>query len=185
MSAGAGLVTLLPLLAIVSLAIKLDSRGPVIFRQSRRGFNGHEFMIWKFRTMTVVENGTVIYQAKRNDERVTRVGRLLRVTSIDELPQLVNVLRGEMSLVGPRPHALAHDDEYGGAIGRYAFRHHVKPGITGWAQVNGFRGETPELDLMMKRIDLDLWYIDNWSFWLDLWIIVRTCFEIVRGRNAY
>jgi len=185
MSAGAGLVTLLPLLAIVSLAIKLDSRGPVIFRQSRRGFNGREFMIWKFRTMTVVENGTVIHQAKPNDERVTRVGRLLRVTSIDELPQLVNVLRGEMSLVGPRPHALAHDDEYGGAIGKYAFRHHVKPGITGWAQVNGFRGETSELDLMKKRIDLDLWYIDNWSFWLDLWIIVRTCFEIVRGRNAY
>jgi len=185
MSAGAGLVTLLPLLAIVSLAIKLDSRGPVIFRQSRRGFNGREFMIWKFRTMTVVENGALIYQAKRNDERVTRVGHLLRATSIDELPQLVNVLRGEMSLVGPRPHALAHDDEYGGAIGKYAFRHHVKPGITGWAQVNGFRGETPELDLMKKRIDLDLWYIDNWSFWLDLWIIVRTCFEIVRGRNAY
>jgi len=135
--------------------------------------------------MTVVENGAVIYQAKPNDERVTRVGRLLRVTSIDELPQLVNVLRGEMSLVGPRPHALAHDDEYAGAIGKYAFRHHVKPGITGWAQVNGFRGETPELDLMKKRIDLDLWYIDNWSFWLDLWIVVRTCFEIVRGRNAY
>ena len=132
-----------------------------------------------------MENGALIYQAKRNDERVTRVGRLLRVTSIDELPQLVNVLRGEMSLVGPRPHALAHDDEYAGAIGNYAFRHHVKPGITGWAQVNGFRGETPELDLMKKRIDLDLWYIDNWSFWLDLWIIVRTCFEIVRRRNAY
>jgi putative colanic acid biosynthesis UDP-glucose lipid carrier transferase len=141
-------------------------------------------MIWKFRTKTVVENGAVIYQAKPNDERVTRVGRLLRATSIDELPQLVNVLRGEMSLVGPRPHALAHDDEYGGAIGKYAFRHHVKPGIAGWAQVNGFRGETPELDLMTKRIDLDLRYIDNWGFWLDLWIIVRTC-EIVRGRNAY
>jgi undecaprenyl-phosphate galactose phosphotransferase/putative colanic acid biosynthesis UDP-glucose lipid carrier transferase len=139
-SAGAGLVVLLPLLAVVSLAIKLDSPGPVIFRQSRRGFNGHEFMIWKFQTMTVAENGRVIYQAKRNDERVTRVGRLLRATSIDELPQLVNVLRGEMSLVGPRPHAIAHDDEYGRSIGKYAFRHHVKPGITGWAQVNGFRG---------------------------------------------
>jgi Undecaprenyl-phosphate glucose phosphotransferase len=184
-AAGTGIVTLLPLLAGVSLAIKLDSPGPVIFRQSRRGFNGREFMIWKFRTMTVVENGRPTYQAKRNDERVTRVGRLLRITSIDELPQLANVLRGEMSLVGPRPHALAHDDEYGGAIGKYAFRHHVKPGITGWAQINGFRGETPELDLMRKRIDLDLWYIDNWSFWLDLWIIVRTCFEVARGRNAY
>jgi len=184
-SAAAGLVTLLPLLAVIGLAIKVDSRGPVIFRQSRRGFNGREFMIWKFRTMTVVENGKAIYQAKRNDERVTRVGRVLRTTSIDELPQLVNVLRGEMSLVGPRPHALVHDDEYGGAIGKYAFRHHVKPGITGWAQVNGFRGGTPELDMMKKRIDLDLWYIDNWSFWLDLWIIARTCFEVARSRNAY
>ena len=184
-SAGAGLVMLLPLLAVVSLAIKLDSRGPVIFRQSRRGFNGREFMIWKFRTMTVAENGGVVYQAKRNDERVTSVGRLLRATSIDELPQLVNVLRGEMSLVGPRPHAIAHDDEYGRSIGKYAFRHHVKPGITGWAQVHGFRGGTPELDWMKKRIELDLWYIDNWSFWLDLWIIVRTCFEVARSRNAY
>jgi undecaprenyl-phosphate galactose phosphotransferase/putative colanic acid biosynthesis UDP-glucose lipid carrier transferase len=184
-SAGVGLVVLLPLLAVVSLAIKLDSRGPVIFRQSRRGFNGREFMIWKFRTMTVTENGRVIRQAKRSDERVTRVGRLLRVTSIDELPQLVNVLRGEMSLVGPRPDAIAHDDEYGRSIGKYAFRHHVKPGITGWAQINGFRGGTPELDRMKKRIDLDLWYIDNWSFWLDLWIVVRTCCEVARSRNAY
>jgi undecaprenyl-phosphate galactose phosphotransferase/putative colanic acid biosynthesis UDP-glucose lipid carrier transferase len=184
-SAGAGLVILLPLLAVVSLAIKLDSRGPVIFRQSRRGFNGREFLIWKFRTMTVAENGRAICQAKRNDERVTRVGRLLRTTSIDELPQLVNVLRGEMSLVGPRPHAIAHDDEYRRSIGKYAFRHHVKPGITGWAQVNGFRGGTPELDWMKKRIESDLWYIDNWSFWLDLWIIVRTCFEVARSRNAY
>jgi Undecaprenyl-phosphate glucose phosphotransferase len=184
-SAATGLVTLMPLLAVVSLAIRFDSRGPIIFRQTRKGFNGRQFMIWKFRTMTVLENDAAICQARRNDERVTRVGRLLRATSIDELPQLVNVLRGEMSLVGPRPHALAHDDEYGGAIGKYAFRHHVKPGITGWAQINGFRGGTPELDLMKKRIDLDLWYIDNWSFWLDLWIIVRTCFEIVRGQNAY
>jgi undecaprenyl-phosphate galactose phosphotransferase/putative colanic acid biosynthesis UDP-glucose lipid carrier transferase len=142
-------------------------------------------MIWKFRTMTVAEKGRAICQAKRNDARVTRVGRLLRATSIDELPQLVNVVRGEMSLVGPRPHATAHDDEYGRSIGKYAFRHHVKPGITGWAQVNGFRGGTPELDWIKKRIDLDLWYIDNWSVWLDLWIIARTCFEVARGRNAY
>jgi Undecaprenyl-phosphate glucose phosphotransferase len=184
-AAGVGLVTLLPLLTVVSAAIKIDSRGPAIFRQARRGFNGREFMIWKFRTMTVVENGTAVRQAKRNDERVTRVGRLLRATSIDELPQLVNVLRGEMSLVGPRPHAVAHDDEYGRSIGKYAFRHHVKPGITGWAQVNGSRGGTHELDLMKRRIDLDLWYIDNWSFWLDLWIIARTCLEVARGRNAY
>jgi Undecaprenyl-phosphate glucose phosphotransferase len=183
--AGTALVMLSPLLAVVSIAIKIDSRGPVIFRQGRRGFNGREFMIWKFRTMNVLENGTAICQAKRNDERVTRVGRLLRVTSIDELPQLVNVLCGEMSLVGPRPHAVAHDDEYGKSIGKYAFRQHVKPGITGWAQVNGFRGETGELDLMKERINLDLWYINNWNFWLDLWIIIRTCFEVARSRNAY
>jgi Undecaprenyl-phosphate glucose phosphotransferase len=183
--AGAALILLLPLLAVVSIAIKIDSRGPVIFRQSRKGFNGREFMIWKFRTMNVLENGRTICQAKRNDERVTRIGRLLRVTSIDELPQLVNVLCGEMSLVGPRPHAVAHDDEYGRSIGKYAFRHHVKPGITGWAQVNGFRGETRELDLMKERINLDLWYINNWNIWLDLWIIIRTCFEVARSRNAY
>lgn len=183
--AGSGLLVLLPLLAIVSIAIKIDSRGPVIFRQSRRGFNGREFMIWKFRTMTVLENGRVISQARRGDDRITRLGRLLRVTSIDELPQLINVLRGEMSLVGPRPHAVAHDDEYGRSIGKYAFRHHVKPGITGWAQVNGFRGETRELDSMKDRINLDLWYINNWNIWLDLWIIIRTCFEVARSRNAY
>jgi undecaprenyl-phosphate galactose phosphotransferase/putative colanic acid biosynthesis UDP-glucose lipid carrier transferase len=183
--AGTALILLLPLLAVVSIAIKLDSRGPVIFCQGRRGFNGREFMIWKFRTMTVLENGADVRQAKRNDERVTRIGRLLRATSIDELPQLVNVLWGDMSLVGPRPHAIAHDDEYGRSIGKYAFRHHVKPGITGWAQVNGFRGETRGLDLMKERINLDLWYINNWNFWLDLWIIIRTCFEVARGRNAY
>ena len=183
--AAMGLVLLLPLLLVVSIAVKIDSRGPVIFRQRRKGFNGHEFMIWKFRTMTVLENGHNICQVRRDDDRVTRIGRLLRATSIDELPQLVNVLCGEMSLVGPRPHAVAHDDEYGRSIGKYAFRHHVKPGITGWAQVNGFRGETRELSLMKERIDLDLWYINNWNFWLDLWIIVRTCFEVARSRNAY
>ena len=183
--AGIALVMLLPLLVVVGVAIKIDSAGPMIFRQSRRGFNGREFMIWKFRTMNVLENGNAVSQAKRNDERVTRIGRLLRATSIDELPQLVNVLCGEMSLVGPRPHAVAHDDEYGRSIGKYAFRHHVKPGITGWAQVHGFRGETRELDLMQERINLDLWYINNWNIWLDLWIIIRTCFEVARSRNAY
>ena len=132
--AGAGLLTLLPLLTIVSLAIKIDSSGPIIFRQHRKGFNGREFEIYKFRTMTVLENGRAISQATRNDKRVTRVGRLLRATSIDELPQLLNVLFGDMSVVGPRPHAVAHDDEYTKAIANYAFRHHVKPGITGWAQ---------------------------------------------------
>jgi undecaprenyl-phosphate galactose phosphotransferase/putative colanic acid biosynthesis UDP-glucose lipid carrier transferase len=183
--AAATLVLLSPLLMAVSAAIKLDSRGPVVFLQRRKGFSGNEFTIYKFRTMTVAEDGAVVRQARRDDERVTRLGRLLRATSIDELPQLINVLSGDMSLVGPRPHALAHHDEYGDVIANYAFRHHVKPGITGWAQVNGLRGETAELDLMRKRVDLDLWYVNNWSVWLDLWIIFRTCIELARGRNAY
>jgi undecaprenyl-phosphate galactose phosphotransferase/putative colanic acid biosynthesis UDP-glucose lipid carrier transferase len=135
--------------------------------------------------MNVLEDGSVIHQARKNDTRVTRVGRILRVTSIDELPQLVNVLRGNMSLVGPRPHAIAHDDGYTKLIANYAFRQHVKPGLTGWAQVNGYRGETSRLELMERRIDCDLWYIKNWSFWLDLRILLLTCFELVRGRNAY
>jgi undecaprenyl-phosphate galactose phosphotransferase/putative colanic acid biosynthesis UDP-glucose lipid carrier transferase len=179
------LLILLPLFLLVSVAIKLDSPGPILFRQSRRGFNGKDFKIYKFRSMTVLEDGQTISQARRGDHRITRVGRMLRAASIDELPQLFNVLRGEMSLVGPRPHAIAHDNEYTESIANYAFRHHVKPGITGWAQVHGFRGETAKLDLMKKRVELDIWYINNWSLWLDLWIILMTCFEVARGRNAY
>ncbi len=179
------LAALVPLMLMVAAAIRLGSRGPAIFRQRRKGFNGKEYVIYKFRTMTVMEDGPSIVQASRSDSRVTRIGRLLRQTSIDELPQLFNVLRGEMSLVGPRPHALAHDDEYGSAIANYAFRHHVKPGITGWAQVHGLRGGTPELEQMAKRIELDLWYINNWTFALDLRILLRTSVELVRGRNAY
>jgi Undecaprenyl-phosphate glucose phosphotransferase len=179
------LVLSLPLLLLVSIAIKLDSPGPILFRQSRRGFNGKDFRIYKFRSMTVLEDGESISQARRGDHRVTRVGRVLRTTSIDELPQLFNVLRGEMSLVGPRPHAIAHDSAYNESIANYAFRHHVKPGITGWAQVCGSRGETAKLDLMKKRVELDIWYINHWSLWLDMWIILLTCFEVVRGRNAY
>jgi undecaprenyl-phosphate galactose phosphotransferase/putative colanic acid biosynthesis UDP-glucose lipid carrier transferase len=135
--------------------------------------------------MTVLEDGPCIRQAQRDDVRVTRLGRLLRASSIDELPQLINVLAGEMSLVGPRPHAIAHDDEYSDAIDNYAFRHHVKPGITGWAQTHGFRGETADVSSMSKRIQLDLWYINNWSLWLDIRIIARTCIELLRPRNAY
>jgi len=183
--AATGLMLLSPLLAIVSLLIKLDSPGPVLFRQRRMGFNGREFTIYKFRTMTVLEDGEIISQCRKNDPRITGIGRILRATSIDELPQLLNVLHGEMSLVGPRPHALAHDGQYANLIAEYAFRHNVKPGITGWAQVNGLRGETAELVRMRKRVDFDLWYIDHWSVWLDLWIISRTCVEIARGRNAY
>ncbi len=183
--ASLGLVLLSPLLLLTALAIKLDSAGPVIFRQRRKGFNGREFSIYKFRTMSVLEDGPCIKQAQRDDCRVTRLGRLLRVSSIDELPQLINVLVGEMSLVGPRPHAVAHDDEYSDAIEHYAFRHHVKPGITGWAQTHGFRGETADLDTMCRRIKLDLWYIDHWSLWLDIRIVALTCVELLRARNAY
>jgi Undecaprenyl-phosphate glucose phosphotransferase len=182
---GVALVGLAPLLAVVSLLIKLDSRGPVIFRQRRKGFNGREFAIYKFRTMGVLEDGDVISQAKRNDVRITRVGRILRATSIDELPQLINVLRGQMSLVGPRPHPVALDNGYAELIANYAFRQHVKPGITGWAQVHGLRGETSQLELMKQRVALDLWYIKNWDLLLDLKIIMLTCFELVRGQNAY
>jgi len=183
--AGAFLVVLAPLLVLVALLIKLDSRGPVIFSQRRKGFNGYEFNIYKFRTMKVLEDGAIIRQARRNDPRVTRVGRILRVTSLDELPQLINVACGQMSLVGPRPHAVAHDDKYAKLIANYAFRQHVKPGLTGWAQIHGLRGETARLKLMEQRVAFDLWYIKNWSIWLDLRIIVGTFFELIRRRNAY
>jgi putative colanic acid biosysnthesis UDP-glucose lipid carrier transferase len=182
--ASAILLMLSPLLAIVSVAIKLDSPGPVIFSQRRNGFNGRQFTIYKFRTMNVLEDGPVIRQATKRDARVTGIGRVLRESSIDELPQLFNVLKGDMSLVGPRPHAIAHDDEYKALIANYAFRHHVKPGITGLAQVNGCRGETFHLEQMKKRIKFDLWYIDNWSLLLDLHILVRTMIVPLK-RDAY
>jgi len=177
--ASIGLLALAPLLMTVSILIKLDSPGNVIFRQSRRGFNGKPFDICKFRSMTVAENGSTVTQATKQDARVTRVGRFLRKTSIDELPQLWNVLRGEMSLVGPRPHALAHDNYYDQIIENYVFRHHMKPGLTGWAQVNGFRGETPTIDLMEKRVEYDVWYVSNWSIWLDIRIILRTAVALM------
>lgn len=179
------LVFFLPLMVVTALAIKFDSSGPVIFRQNRKGFNGKEFVIFKFRTMTVQENGPAVVQATRDDARVTPIGRLLRSASIDELPQLWNVLRGEMSLIGPRPHALAHDNYFEGILSDYAFRHHVKPGITGWAQCNGARGETPSVEHIAERVKLDLWYINNWSLWLDFQILIKTAFEILRKRNAY
>jgi lipopolysaccharide/colanic/teichoic acid biosynthesis glycosyltransferase len=147
---------------------------PVLFTQTRNGFNGRSFRIFKFRTMSVFEDGPQIRQATRNDPRVTSVGRWLRRTSIDELPQLFNVLGGSMSLVGPRPHAVAHNTEYERIVANYAFRYHVKPGISGWAQVNGFRGETSTVNLMEKRVELDLWYVSNWSFWLDVRILWKT-----------
>ncbi len=183
--AGLGLIALSPLLCFVALAVRLDTPGPVFFRQSRAGFNGRTFRILKFRSMSVMEDGGKVLQARRGDARVTRVGRWIRRTSVDELPQLLNVMRGEMSLVGPRPHALAHDDHYGQLIGDYAFRHHMKPGLTGWAQVNGHRGETETVDAMTKRVEHDLWYVDHWSLWLDIRIIVRTALGILDIRNVY
>jgi exopolysaccharide biosynthesis polyprenyl glycosylphosphotransferase len=182
--ASLALITLAPLLVLVAFSIKLLSRGPVLFMQTRNGFNGRPFRMCKFRTMFVLEDGPIIQQATKDDPRVTWLGRLLRRTNLDELPQLFNVIAGQMSLVGPRPHAAAHNSEYERLIANYAYRYHVKPGITGWAQINGFRGETRTLDLMEKRVEFDRWYIENWSYWLDLRIILRT---LVLGLqpNAY
>jgi len=172
--ASVGLITLAPLMLLVGAAIKIESDGPVFFRQIRNGFNGRPFRMCKFRTMSVLEDGPVIRQVTKDDPRVTPLGRLLRRTNIDELPQLFNVIAGDMSLVGPRPHASAHNSEYERTVANYAYRYHVKPGLTGWAQVNGLRGETKTVDLMEKRIELDLWYINNWSFLLDFKILLRT-----------
>jgi Undecaprenyl-phosphate glucose phosphotransferase len=180
-----GLILFLPFLLLIALAIKLDSPGPVLFVQTRHGFNNRRFKILKFRTLTVLEDGSTILQVMRGDSRVTRIGSWLRKTSIDELPQLFNVLKGDMSIVGPRPHAVAHDNYYSDLISCYAFRHHVKPGITGWAQIHGYRGETPTVSSMEQRVLHDIWYVDNWSLMLDLQIILRTAIEVVRGRNAY
>jgi undecaprenyl-phosphate galactose phosphotransferase/putative colanic acid biosynthesis UDP-glucose lipid carrier transferase len=183
--ASLALTLLLPVFMLTAIAIKLDSDGPVIFRQRRKGFNGKEFVMLKFRTMRVLEDGPVVVQATREDPRVTPIGKTLRKASIDELPQLVNVFKGEMSLIGPRPHALAHDNYFEEILEDYAFRHHVKPGLTGWAQCNGARGATPSVEDIAERVKLDLWYVNNWSLWLDIQILIRTAFEVARKRNAY
>lgn len=179
------LLLLMPLLALVGMGILVDSGRPILFRQKRKGFGGRPFSIYKFRTMTVCEDGGEIRQAERQDARVTRLGRVLRRTSVDELAQLLNVIRGDMSLVGPRPHAVAHDNYYDRQIATYAYRHHVKPGLTGWAQVNGYRGETREVGQMEARIRHDLWYINNWSIWLDIRIIVTTAWVVLFDKQAY
>jgi exopolysaccharide biosynthesis polyprenyl glycosylphosphotransferase len=181
----AALLTFLPLMLVTALLIKIDSRGPVLFLQKRNGFNGHPFNIFKFRTMHVLEDCAVVQQATRNDPRVTRLGGWLRRSSIDELPQLFNVILGDMSLVGPRPHATSHNTEYEKLIANYAFRHHVKPGLTGWAQVNGYRGETRQIGHMERRVEHDLWYINNWSLLLDLRIVVQTTVVALRQSTAY
>ena len=181
----AALVALAPLFAAVALAIRLDSPGPALFRQKRYGLNQEPFRIYKFRTMRTMDDGRIVKQATREDARVTRVGAYLRRLSIDELPQLLNVLNGEMSIVGPRPHALSHDQLYVARLARYARRHAVKPGITGWAQVCGHRGEIADDSAMLARLDHDLDYIDNWSLWLDVKIVALTAFSRKAHANAY
>jgi Undecaprenyl-phosphate glucose phosphotransferase len=185
LSAGVALALLTPFLLIVMALIKLDSAGPVFFLQRRYGFNQREFRIVKFRTMTTLDDGAEIRQAVRDDPRITRIGRWLRRWNIDEIPQLFNVLAGDMSLVGPRPHALTHNHDYEHKISLYARRHNVKPGITGWAQIHGFRGETNTDDKMRQRVEHDLYYIDNWSIWLDLRILIQTVLSPTAYRNAY
>jgi Undecaprenyl-phosphate glucose phosphotransferase len=183
--ASVALLMLSPLMLLTALAIKLESSGPVLFQQQRSGFNAKRFLIFKFRTMSVMEDGDNVTQATRHDPRISKFGGVLRATSVDELPQLFNVLLGDMSLVGPRPHAVAHDGHYGKLLSDYAFRHHVKPGITGWAQIHGCRGGTAQVELMKRRLDFDLWYINNWNLGLDLLILFRTFAEVLRHRNAY
>ena len=180
------LVILAPLMCLIAVLVKLDSPGPVLFRQARLGFNNNVITVYKFRTMLHRPSAEAdVRQAQRNDPRFTRLGRFLRRTSLDELPQLFNVLQDGMSLVGPRPHALAHNDQYAALIDGYLGRHRVQPGITGWAQVNGFRGETDTLEKMQRRVEHDLAYIDGWSLMLDLRILFMTVFSPSSQRNAY
>lgn len=179
------LILITPVMLFIAIGIKLGSPGPVIFKQRRYGLDGHEIIVYKFRSMTVTEDGPHIPQAQKNDKRITRLGAVLRKTSLDELPQFINVLQGKMSVVGPRPHAVAHNEQYRKLIDGYMVRHKVKPGITGWAQVNGYRGETEVLDKMKKRIDFDLDYLRNWSMRLDLYIVLKTVQVLIKDRHAY
>jgi Undecaprenyl-phosphate glucose phosphotransferase len=179
------LVMLVPVFMLVALAIKIDSRGPVFFRQMRHGIRGESIEVWKFRTMNVMENGPEIRQASKHDPRITRVGRILRKTSLDELPQLINVLLGNMSLVGPRPHAIAHNEHYARIINEYEFRNQVRPGITGWAQINGLRGDTTDVRQMAARVEHDIWYLANWSLWLDIKILLLTPVFGFVHKNAF
>ncbi|ENK0223996.1 undecaprenyl-phosphate glucose phosphotransferase [Escherichia coli] len=174
-----------PVLCCIALAVKLSSPGPVIFRQTRYGMDGKPIKVWKFRSMKVMENDKVVTQATQNDPRVTKVGNFLRRTSLDELPQFINVLTGGMSIVGPRPHAVAHNEQYRQLIEGYMLRHKVKPGITGWAQINGWRGETDTLEKMEKRVEFDLEYIREWSVWFDIKIVFLTVFKGFVNKAAY
>jgi putative colanic acid biosysnthesis UDP-glucose lipid carrier transferase len=179
------LLLILPVMLVIALLVKLDSPGPAIFKQRRYGLDGEQILVYKFRSMGVVEDGGAIQQARKNDLRVTRLGAFLRRTSLDELPQFINVLQGRMSIVGPRPHAVAHNEIYRTLIKGYMVRHKVRPGITGWAQVNGQRGETDTLEKMQSRIDFDLNYLRNWSLQLDLIIILKTVKLIFKDAAAY
>ena len=181
----ASLVLLSPLLLLIATAITLESRGPALFRQMRHGFNNEPIRIFKFRSMTVAEDGGAFEQAKKADARVTRFGRILRRSNLDEVPQLLNVLLGDMSIVGPRPHAIAHNNEFAHRVASFGSRHKIKPGITGWAQVNGYRGETDTLEKMKRRVEYDLYYLDNWSFLFDMQIILMTLFSPRSYLNAY
>ncbi len=182
--AATALALLAPLFAALAVMIRREGPGPVFFMQRRYGFNQEPFRIYKFRSMSAMEDGRSVRQATAGDSRITRVGRFMRRTNIDELPQLLNVLRGEMSLVGPRPHAMAHDQAFEREVALYARRHNVRPGITGWAQVNGWRGETDTPEKVVGRVEHDLFYIDNWSLMLDLSIMVRTVFSRKAYKNA-
>jgi len=179
------LLLISPVLISLALAVKLTSKGPVIFKQRRYGIDGNPIEVWKFRSMTVMEDGDRVTQATKGDNRLTPIGAFIRGTSLDELPQFINVLKGDMSIVGPRPHAVVHNEQYRRLIHGYMLRHKVKPGITGWAQVNGWRGETDTLDKMEKRIEFDLEYIRSWSLWLDLKIVFFTIFKGFINKNAY
>ena len=179
------LLLIAPLLLVMAIAVKLTSPGPVIFKQRRYGLDGEEILVYKFRSMTVTEDGPTIKQAEKGDSRITPLGAFMRRTSIDELPQFVNVLQGRMSIVGPRPHAIAHNELYRKLIKGYMVRHKVRPGITGWAQVNGYRGETNTLDKMQGRIDYDLDYLRNWSLRLDLHIILKTIRLVLKDEKAH
>lgn len=179
------LILIFPIMIIIAILIKLTSKGPILYKQERHGWNGKTIKIYKFRSMTVVENNSEFVQATKNDSRITPLGNFLRRSSLDELPQFLNVLQGRMSIVGPRPHALSMNHDYKDKVANYMQRHKVKPGITGWAQINGFRGETDTLDKMEKRVEFDLYYIQNWSLWLDIKIIFLTILKGFFGKNAY
>lgn len=178
------LIIAVPML-VIALGVKLSSKGPVIFKQDRYGLNGKRIKMWKFRSMTVTENKDIVTQATKNDARITKFGAFLRRTSLDELPQFINVLKGEMSVIGPRPHAVSHNEDYRKMVDFYMLRHKVKPGITGWAQVNGWRGETETLEKMKMRIEYDLDYIRNWSLWMDFKILLLTLLKGFVHKNAY